>query len=238
MTLREAIAIRCSTRAFAGERPSHSFLAELCKDSELLAPIDIDSLGGGRVGTYGIIQGRPAYVAVSAADRLQAGIDGERLVLELTRQGYDTCWLGASYDGRLVERATSWDATDTIAVIAVGKRAKRRSMIERVMSAAVGARKRKPLDQLILSGSPSGEIAEALEAARLAPSACNRQPWRFVVHPSGEIDVFGTPSDSFMLLDVGIAIAHIFAVCPDYKLSPCTARFPNLTPIATLISSK
>jgi Nitroreductase family len=44
---------------------------------------------------------------------------------------------------------------------------------------------------------PESLLQEVLEAARLAPSACNRQPFRVVViHTKGRETPFGWPLDS------------------------------------------
>lgn len=44
---------------------------------------------------------------------------------------------------------------------------------------------------------PAAELDYILEAARLAPSACNRQPWRFVVVEKGDVDGRKAVIDSY-----------------------------------------
>jgi len=56
-------------------------------------------------------------------------------------------------------------------------------------------------------------IISALEAARMAPSAVNRQPWRFSVEEDDSIkisvDSFRDPYRISKRLDCGIAMVHI-----------------------------
>jgi nitroreductase len=62
----------------------------------------------------------------------------------------------------------------------------------RAVRRLAGGHRRKPLTEIVFSGrwqepwSPDGAdpmLAAALEHARLAPSASNRQPWRFIIKP-------------------------------------------------------
>ena len=74
--------------------------------------------------------------------------------------------------------------------------------------------RRKNLERLVTSGDIDGEkwIRAALEAARIAPSAANRQPWRFEIGT----DSITVSSDSMRKdfrisrrLDCGIAMLHL-----------------------------
>lgn len=231
LTVSEAIARRISTRTFTDQAVPAGLLEELCADSPTLTVLDPDALGSGRVGTYGIIKGRPRYVAVAADDQLQAGIEGERLVVELTRRGLATCWISGTFNRSLTRRTAGHDIA---AVIAVGYAAPRAGLIERVMRSAVHARSRRPLSELIIAGAMPEHLTEAVEAIRLAPSACNRQPWRIAFNPSGSVDIFGDPKDSMLLLDCGIGLCHFLLMRPDYRLEPNTGTYTCLTPIISL----
>ena len=229
----DTILARCSVRSFTDETPSIELLRELCGDSPYLVPIDPAIIGSERVGTYGVITGRPAYVA-AVSDSLQAGIDGEKLVIELTRRGLGTCWLGATFSRAVANKALQLsDSKDIIAVIAIGTATKLRRPIDWIMHVGARGGQRKPLDKLILEGQPANDLAEAVEAMRWAPSAYNRQPWRFAFRPDGAIEVHGLPGD-YLHLDCGIAIAHLLLLRPDFELTDPPAPRPGLTPIATL----
>ncbi|MGN0222861.1 MAG: nitroreductase family protein [Muribaculaceae bacterium] len=229
----DTILARCSVRSFTDETPSADLLRELCADSPYLAVVDPAIIGSERVGTYGVITGRPAYVA-AVGDPLQAGIAGEKLVIELTRRGFGTCWLGATFSRAVANKALQLsDNKDIIAAIAIGTATKMRRPIDWIMHVGARGGSRKPMAKLILDGQPADNLAEAVEAMRWAPSAYNRQPWRFAFRPDGAIEVHGLAGD-YLLLDCGIAIAHFLLLKPDYELSAPPAPRPDLTPIATL----
>ena len=83
MNTLDTIKQRCSSRSFTNDTPSADLLRQLCAFSPYLQVIDPEAIGNARIGTYGVITGRPAYVA-AVGNPLQAGIDGEKLVIELT----------------------------------------------------------------------------------------------------------------------------------------------------------
>ena len=69
------------------------------------------------------------------------------------------------------------------------------------------------LDKLIVSGEMSDNwIKTALEAARIAPSAGNRQPWRFNISEDSITVFTNSNRRDFRVskdLDCGIAMLHI-----------------------------
>ena len=80
----------------------------------------------------------------------------------------------------------------------------------------VSSKKRKDLDELCMGGFDKSWpqwIKTALECGRLAPSAINRQPWRFKIKgESITVVVDGTSRFSSIVseqLDCGIAMLHI-----------------------------
>ena len=104
----------------------------------------------------------------------------------------------------------------------VGYPAKKKSMREKMMRAAVKADDRLPFEKLFfensfagpLSPDSAGKYREALEMLRLAPSAVNKQPWRAVVC-GNTVHFFKKGSKAFVSdeydlqnIDIGIALAH------------------------------
>jgi len=231
LSIPEAIEQRISTRTFTDRQPPEGLIEELCAGMTTLTVLEPGAIGQGRIGSYGIIKGKPRYVAVAAEDMLKAGIEGERLVIELTRRGLATCWIGGTFNRTLAGRTAG---RAIAAVIAAGYAAPRASLVEKVMRTAVHARRRHPMTDIIIAGVEPPFLIEALEALRQAPSACNRQPWRLAFNPSGTIDMYGDPKDSLMTLDCGIALSHFLMLRPDYTLGPNHNPHPELTPIATL----
>lgn len=70
----------------------------------------------------------------------------------------------------------------------------------------------------------SDKIDERLEVARLAPSSINNQPWYFV-HDENKIHMyiacrnvfFKRAMESLLLIDGGIALAHLYVANPNFK---------------------
>ena len=133
-----------------------------------------------------------------------AGYIMEQLILYMTVKGLGTCYLG----GRRVKQT-----------VKNGKRL--------VMIAAFGwpegklyrespLAKRLPLNELCVFKEEAGEqIKTVLKAARLAPSAFNAQPWRFIVY-SDRIYVFAkksrfplNASEAMKDFSIGIMLSHI-----------------------------
>ncbi len=182
-----------------------------------------DEVLRGIVASYGKVKGAPALIAfVGDIDdpniNEKIGYTGEGIILEVTAMGLGTCWVGGSMFFRrgLAESIVGAGEKERVfAVTPVGYAAKSYSGEERAMTGFGLAHRRKPLSKLV-TGLDKKDcpdwIKAALEAARLAPSAVNRQPWRFYVEPKS-ITISG---DSFLVewgiskrLDCGIAMLHI-----------------------------
>jgi hypothetical protein len=102
-----------------------------------------------------------------------------------------------------------------LAVTPVGHAREEWSLEEKVMSGFGRNHRRKPLAELV-TGSEELKwpawIRRAVEAARLAPSAVNRQPWRFHVEPDQITISVDSLKETFHIskrLDCGIAMLHL-----------------------------
>ena len=116
----------------------------------------------------------PYYAALYSEkheeDYLQAGCLMEQLVLYLHTQGIGSCYQG----GARLQKDEEEDM-ELIMILAFGYPAE---PLERSRVAF----KRAPLEKLVkVNAAPGKEQKKLLECARLAPSALNQQPWRFVV---------------------------------------------------------
>ena len=75
--------------------------------------------------------------------------------------------------------------------------------------------KRLPENEVVVyKENPSSDVRKMLDAARLAPSSYNNQPWRFVVYKN-RIHVFSRknpwiakPLDKLKKIDMGIMLQH------------------------------
>ena len=103
----------------------------------------------------------------------------------------------------------------------VGYPAEKRSIRETLMRKGLKSDERIAFGELFfdrsfdtpLSSEAAGEFAEALEMARLSPSATNRQPWRAVregskVHFYEQKSLKDSSLGDIQKVDVGIALCH------------------------------
>lgn len=225
----DAIAARTSRRVFTGRPPDEDSLARLetvCREFRpflgvrtVLVRESPESVFKGLVGGYGKVKGAPlyaAFVADTAASRFQesVGYVGEAFVLEATALGLGTCWVSGFFRPAAAAGHIPLEPGERIlAVTPVDEALRALTFEEKTMKAFVKASSRRPLESLILSGEANEAWQRrALEAARLAPSAVNRQPWRFRLEP-GLIAVAADGDTSAggdaKRLDCGIAMLHL-----------------------------
>lgn len=173
-------------------------------------------------GVYGLVQGAPhLLVGLIPADtdqvRLDLGYVLEQVVLEATRLGLGTCWMTGSYHP--LEAATQLGVglgEEVAAAVALG--APRLDPLARLHDGTVrrivAGHRRLPLGRLVYDGQwgqawtaegADPALVEVLECARLAPSAKNRQPWRFVVG-AGRVSLVLVAAAP---IDAGIVMSHV-----------------------------
>ncbi len=225
----QAIATRHSRRNFTGEPIQEKVLSKLEAVSlsfhhipgarSVLLKETPKGLFKGIVGSYGAINNAP-HCIVLIGDMTQihvqeaVGFHGEGIVLEATANGIDSCWIGGFLrKDELKGIIETRENEEILAVIAIGYAVESKSRIETMMSGLIGSERRKLLDDLLHLSSdiPKDWMLKALEAARRAPSAVNRQPWRFnIVDNSIEIFVKNRRSKSISpRLDCGICMLHL-----------------------------
>lgn len=136
----------------------------------------------GVIGNYGKVRA-PHYLAVTGERKegrfRGVGYIGEQIVLYLTNLDIGTCWIGKGVTDEILSRFIKLPEDHTFtALVAFGFPEGKEQLKKR------NRWKRKELSDLIIDGkmddlpSPWNRI---LEAARVAPSAANSQPWRFLV---------------------------------------------------------
>jgi nitroreductase len=176
----------------------------------------------GIVGDYGKVVGTPlgaAFLAGANGDDVSeeaqgaAGYLGEAFVLEATRLGLGTCWVAGSFDKERAERLLDLAHDErVVAVTPLGYPSARQTGGERVLRTMVKASARISVDKLaprILDGGWPDWAVAAVQAARLAPSGANRQPWRFRMD-EGAL-VMGRAGRLYWTapIDFGIARLHV-----------------------------
>jgi len=207
--LLEKISAFCKAfRPFAGVR------AAIVTDSP-------DTVFKGAIGHYGKIKGATAFIAFigdmrDAHVQEKVGYSGEGIILEATALGLGTCWVGGFFRPETAASLSHIRENEKVlAVTPIGYASERVSFEEKIMTGFGRTHKRKPVDELVTGMEADKRpqwIKTALEAARVAPSAVNRQPWRFHVEDDSITISVDTPRDTYYIskrLDCGIAMLHI-----------------------------
>jgi hypothetical protein len=226
-----AIAVRHSRRIFDSsplEASVVSHLGEVCRSfrpfdgvrAELVLESP-DKIFKGAVGPYGKVKGAPALIAFvgDATDphvNEKLGYVGEGIVLEATAMDLGTCWVGGFFRKSVAAKVLRIGRQEQVfAVTPVGRAVDGATLEERTMKAFARSHQRRSLDELVdrsaLEQAPVW-VKSALEAARVAPSAVNRQPWRFRLEPDRITVSVDRPRFELGIskrLDCGIAMLHI-----------------------------
>jgi len=251
-----AIPIRRSQRSYDRAKPVEPEklvqLKQVCAQfwpypsvRAVLVENSADKVFKGFIGSYGKIRGANAFIAfIGDKDcpnvQEHAGYLGEGIILEATAMGLATCWVGGFFRPEIAASLVNTIGNEIVlAVTPVGYAPPTVTLEERAMCSFGLSHRRKPLSKMA-SGLDVEErpawMKSALEAARLAPSATNRQPWRFHLEPDSIIvSVIGLPIDLVVSrrLDAGIAMLHIEIAALshgiqgewEYLQSPQVARF-------------
>ncbi len=202
----------------------------------------------GLFGSYVKVVDAPHYIAFIGDSRdphVQecVGYIGEGIVLEATALGLNTCWVAGFVKRDVVQQHISVEEQETIlSVTPVGYSLRTNERVEYWRNVQNIKHKRRELRELVTTGVDQFDpwITSALEAARLAPSAVNRQPWRFsVTSDSIKISHIRVITDFgvSLRLDCGIAMLHAelgARICDingewEFQSSPDVAKFTAVT---------
>ncbi len=181
----------------------------------------------GIVGDYGKIIHAPHYIVLASREcegyLIDAGYRFEQMVLEATRRGLGTCWVGLMFKEASLRNTLRLDASWRMIVLTPIGLPLEKSMMNRLMRTLAGSKGRKPVEQLFFwkrHGEPLPEeiladrkLIQMFDATRWAPSWMNRQPWRFVLTEKGILVYKMKQQDregkDYHLLDCGIAMCHL-----------------------------
>ena len=152
------------------------------------------------------------------------GYTFELVVLYAGSLGVGTTWIAGTMDRGAFERAMHLADGEVLPCVSpLGYPAKKMSLREGLMRKGIKADTRMDFGALFFDGSfdvpltpeKAGDLRDALEAVRLAPSAVNKQPWRAVVcgdrvhfyekHSKGYVAADGW---DLQKIDLGIALCH------------------------------
>ena len=145
------------------------------------------------------------------------------LVLFATGLGFQTCWLGGTFNKRDFENNVKLHEDEFIPIVSpVGLKKEKPRVFESSMRAFVCANKRKPWSELFFEESSSVHLNEAraeayvipLEMVRLGPSASSKQHWRIIKDKKTfhfylcRTKGYGVTSYDMQKNDMGIAKCH------------------------------
>lgn len=172
-----------------------------------------------RIGTYGMITGAPSYIFSTAVKEKKEMIDYgyclEWIILNLTKAGIETCWLGGTFNKRALKKVFSFKKEIFIpGVIAIGHHADKNNFLQNMIS---HAHQRKTFDKIFynenweqsLTEVMAGNLFNALDAIRLAPSDMNSQPWR-ILKKNNKLQFYLKEPQNIWVryIDIGIAMCH------------------------------
>lgn len=198
----QTIALRHSTRTYNGLRPDAKTLeavAGLCRrcsnESNELIPavfadvrrpvialIDSDDANV-HTGTYGMIKGARAYLAMSAgkseAEQVLAGFMFELALLGCTAMGLDSCWLGGTFSKSDFTRqmaAAGTDADMQVTVVSpIGHGTPKERWAGRLMRKLASSASRKPFGELFEGINPpdSDLMKQLTDSNAASPDFCD-----------------------------------------------------------------
>jgi hypothetical protein len=180
-----------------------------------------DDIFRNALGFYGNIKGAPSFLAFigdmnDPEMQEKLGYIGEAAILEATALGLGTCWVALTYNMKAAHSILKIGKNEKLICVSPAGYPTDNIIIEEKAYTGFGMNhQRKPLEGMV-SGLPQQErpawVQAALEAARLAPSAMNRQPWKFYVDDQSVTVSAGGPGPEFNVarrLDCGIAMLHV-----------------------------
>jgi len=221
-----AISLRHSQRKYSGEKPDEYVVDRLDTTCINFRPFPSAravlvrepgyDVFKGIIGSYFKVSDAPYYIAFigdMTAPNVQevVGYIGEGIILEATALGLNTCWVGGFFNREaVIKQINLQDNEQVLAITPIGYS---KDDSDRVGVSSKNHR-RKNLNKLVVNGELDGSSwsRTALEAARLAPSAANRQPWRFTITADSIVVSIDKKRQEFGVsrrLDCGIAMLHL-----------------------------
>jgi len=227
-----AINVRRSRRNYDKTRPIGADLKkrlhEVCSEFRPYPGVRVefvseppDDIFANALGFYGNIKDAPAFLAFigDMSDpnvQEKIGYTGEAAILEATSLELGTCWVALTYNMKAAHSVLKIAKNEKlICVSPIGYPTDKITIEEKALTGFGANHQRKPLASMVTGLTKADKpdwIKAAVEAARLAPSAVNRQPWNFHVEKDSITVAVKSPGMEFNVakrLDCGIAMLHI-----------------------------
>lgn len=171
----------------------------------------------------------PYYICISSEVKedylLNAGYLMQQLNLYIESKGLGSCFMGYASPGKGLKATMKYEY---VLALAFGKT---NQPLYRDSSLA----KRLPEQEIVVYKEvASPDIKQILNAARLAPSSYNIQPWRFVVYKN-RIHVFSKKNaliakalDNSKMVDMGIMLANLLLAAEELWVDISITKLENI----------
>jgi len=192
-----------------------------------------------KLGTYGFISGAKYFIVCHAKQSEHifedAGYLFEKIILDLTKIGLGTCWLGGTFKRSDFSTVLKMEENVIIPAISpVGYPTPSKSVKEKIIRWGAKSDRRKEWSEIFFNNSFDEKLTEEnanifakpLEMLRLAPSASNKQPWRILlINKTFHFYLSRTPgykktyiNSDLQLIDMGIAMSHFELTCKELNI--------------------
>lgn len=219
MTSLDAIFSRISRRSYTGALDDDTFktLTDLTHDINAESGLTISlvqnggTLFGGIHKTYGMFKGvRSFFVLAGPANdpylKEKIGYYGEHLVLEATKLGLGTCWVGGTFDRSTLAKALKPELS-LVCIITVGPVKETLSVKEKAIYKLTHSKQKTPSNMMQCDLAPPEWFVAGVTAASCAPSAYNKHPVTFVWEKGlAKAEIEG--KNDVEWIDLGIAKLH------------------------------
>lgn len=248
MELFDAIYHRKSVRKYSNESLDEEQIDKIKiiinKTEKLYKDIDMDvhiikngkkiqQLKPGIIGSYGNVIS-PHYLLVTSEEKEgyleNIGYTLEKIILTLTTLGIGTCWIGSPFKKTHVKDIISLKENHNPIILVSFGNAQNKEELYRNNIINI---KRKDFSELTLNSS-NNKWKEIVAAARIAPSAMNSQPWRFVLD-NNAIHLYRiNPNiitknfiEELNKIDMGICLSHIEIASKHFNNNLKIVKLPN-----------
>ena len=237
MNLYEAIFVRKSVRSYTGEALSPQLLDKVKAHYRELTGLfggietEISVLDNrrGQQRMLSLFSVKAPYYLVFYSEKtprylMNMGYLMEQMVLYMCSLGIGTCFIGSN---KIKKELQEKDGRKMVGIVAFGK--SKGSHVRKQAEA-----KRLSIDQLcIFKEVPRQWMRQLLESARLAPSAMNDQPWRFVVYDN-RIHIFSKKQKAEQLrkwdeVNFGIMFANLMTAAEEMWLDVDLIRLEDIS---------
>lgn len=181
------------------------------------SPLDLFT---GVIGSYGRVVGAASAMLFLGSGKAvgrdnHVGYVSEALMLEATALGLATCWVGGGIRRPIALALTPLGAGERVfGASPLGVPLPETNVLGRPIRVVRTLDRRKPISTLAPTAGDAWPdwARRAVEHAQWAPSAMNRQPWRFAFEDGGLVVRVAGPEVAphiTLRLDAGIAMLHV-----------------------------